>query len=72
VDDNLSIHNDFLRVLHQESEPNDLDQARLALFGESTPIDPHEPFEVDCVDQGRTALALVEAVSQVGRPYGKF
>jgi len=69
VDDNLSIHHDFKRILRQESEPKGLDDARLALFGESTPIDPHEPFEVDCADQGRAALALVEAAGHVGRPY---
>jgi diguanylate cyclase (GGDEF)-like protein len=69
VDDNLSIHNDFRRVLQHESAPKELDQARVAIFGEFPSIDPHEPFEVDCVDQGRTALALVETASKGGRPY---
>ncbi|NJN70317.1 MAG: diguanylate cyclase, partial [Nitrospira sp.] len=69
VDDNLSIHNDFRRIFQPESEPKDLAEARVALFGEFPSIDPHEPFEVDCVDQGRTALALVEAANKVGRPY---
>jgi DNA-binding LytR/AlgR family response regulator len=32
-------------------------------------MDSHEPFEVDCADQGRTALALVEAAYKVGRAY---
>ncbi|MBK9307304.1 MAG: diguanylate cyclase [Nitrospira sp.] len=69
VDDNLSVHNDFRRIFNPESESKDLAEARVALFGEAPSIDPHEPFEVDCADQGRTALALVEAADKVGRPY---
>jgi diguanylate cyclase (GGDEF)-like protein len=44
-------------------------QMRSALFGESGPIQPLEPFVVDCTDQGATALALVEAASKDERPY---
>lgn len=69
VDDNLSIHNDFLRILQQEREPKGLDEARVAIFGEFPSVDPPEPFDVDCADQGRTALALVEVATKVGRPY---
>lgn len=69
VDDNLSIHNDFRRIFHHESEPKDLAEAHVALFGESHSMDSHELFEVDCADQGRTALALVEAACKVGRAY---
>jgi two-component system NtrC family sensor kinase len=68
VDDNLSIHNDFRRIFHHESEPKDLAEAHVALFGESLSMDSHEPFEVDCADQGGTALALVEAAGKIGRP----
>lgn len=69
VDDNLSIHNDFRRIFHRESGPKDLAEAHVALFGESHSMDSHELFEVDCADQGRTALALVEAACKVGRAY---
>jgi DNA-binding response OmpR family regulator len=46
-----------------------LAEARVVLFGESLSMDSHEPFEVDCADQGRTALAFVEAAYKVGRAY---
>lgn len=69
VDDNLSIHHDFRRILQPETDADALMQMRSALFGESGPIQPLEPFVVDCTDQGATALALVEAASKDERPY---
>jgi diguanylate cyclase (GGDEF)-like protein len=69
VDDNLSIHHDFRRILQSESDSDALRQVRSALFGESSPIQSLEPFVVDCTDQGATALALVEAASKDERPY---
>jgi diguanylate cyclase (GGDEF)-like protein len=69
VDDNLSIHHDFRRILQSESDSDALRQVRSALFGESGPIQSFEPFVVDCTDQGATALALVEAASKDERPY---
>ncbi|NGZ01458.1 MAG: hypothetical protein CV090_00205 [Nitrospira sp. WS238] len=69
VDDNRSIHNDFKRILQSEGDPTNLDEARLLLFGEASAIAPQEVFEVDCADQGRTALAFVEAAHTIDRPY---
>jgi len=69
VDDNSSIHHDFLKILQPETGQEALEQARAALFGEPISVHSREAFEVDCADQGQTALALLEAASNDGRPY---
>lgn len=69
VDDNPSIHNDFRRILQFETELETLELARSALFEESIPLPSHEPFEVDCVDQGQAAVAMVQRACKEGRPY---
>lgn len=69
VDDNTSIHHDFRRILQSEMEWEILEGARSALFGESFPVPSHEPFEVDCVDQGQAALSAMETARSENRPY---
>jgi diguanylate cyclase (GGDEF)-like protein len=69
VDDNTSIHHDFRRILQSETEWETLERARSALFGESIPVPSHEPFEVDCVDQGQAALTVMETARSENRPY---
>ena len=69
VDDNTSIHHDFLKILQPEPEHDALEKARSALFGERSSIQTPEPFEVDCADQGQAALALLEGASINGRPF---
>ena len=69
VDDNTSIHHDFRRILQSETEWETLERARSALFGELIPVPSHEPFEVDCVDQGQAALTAMETARSENRPY---
>ena len=69
VDDNPSIHDDFRRILQFETELKTVELARSALFGESIPVPSHEPFQVDCVDQGQAALAAMETARSEDRPY---
>ena len=69
VDDNPSIHDDFRRILQLDTESEALEKARLALFGDASRIQAHEPFQVDCADQGQVALDLVQAANNAGRPY---
>lgn len=69
LDDNLSIHNDFRRILQIEPEWETLELARSALFDEAIRLPSHEPFDVDCVDQGEAALAMVQTACKEGRPY---
>ena len=69
VDDNPSIHDDFRRILQLDTESEALERARSALFGDASLIQAHEPFQVDCADQGQVALDLVQAANNAGRPY---
>jgi diguanylate cyclase len=69
VDDNPSIHDDFRSILQFDTESEALERARSALFGDASLIQAHEPFHVDCADQGQVALDLVQAANNAGRPY---
>jgi signal transduction histidine kinase len=69
VDDNVSIHEDFRKILQTSGEADPLDQARASLF-ESQPLrQALARFELDCVEQGQTALTFVETARKRGRPY---
>ncbi len=69
VDDNPSIHHDFKKILQRDLESEALEQARSALFGETRSVQSRGTFDVDCVDQGRTALDRLEAACKESRPY---
>jgi signal transduction histidine kinase len=71
IDDNPAICEDFRKILagHANATSSDLLAARATLF-EDTPLDDTpEDFEVDCADQGETALAMVQSALQRGCPY---
>ena len=69
VDDNVSIHHDFLKILRPDMGSEALEQARGSLFGDSNPVWKSDEFTVNCADQGATALALVETAVKEGKPY---
>ncbi len=69
VDDNPSIHDDFRSILQSETGLEAFGLARSALFGGSIPVPSHEPFQVDCVDQGQAALTAMETARSEDRPY---
>jgi len=69
IDDNVSIHEDFRKILQAEAADETFDQARAALFGDLPPIRTPERFELDCANQGQAALALVQLAQKEGRPY---
>lgn len=69
VDDNPAIHDDFLKILQSQVEPDSISPARSALFGESSSVTRPESYQVDCADQGRAALMLVRRAREEGRPY---
>lgn len=69
VDDNPSIHHDFRRILQIDPEWEPLEHARSALFDEVSRFPSHEPFELDCIDQGQAAAAMVQTACKEGRPY---
>lgn len=69
VDDNVSIHQDFLKILQPETSVEALEIARTALFSEASSVWHSDQFTVDCADQGAVALDLVEAAVKEGKPY---
>lgn len=68
VDANKVIHDDFLKIL-QPQVFNGMSFMRSSLFGESSTPWRHDPFQVDCVDQGGAGLVLAHRAREEGRPY---
>lgn len=69
IDDNQAIHQDFRKILQAKSENEGFDQARAALFGDPTISEALERFDLDCADQGKSALMMVQMARSEGRPY---
>jgi diguanylate cyclase (GGDEF)-like protein len=69
IDDNLSIHEDFRKVLHSQAQEEGLDEARAALFGNPLVKLERDQFELECTDQGEAGLSLVQKARKEGRPY---
>ena len=70
VDDNLSIHEDFRKILKPPAQSEDLQNMESVLFGsEIQAPSPMTFFEIDCASQGKEALELVRQASASGRPY---
>ena len=69
VDDNRAIHDDFRKILQAKAGNEGFDQARAALFGDSRLSEALERFDLDCADQGQTALTMVQQARNEGRPY---
>ncbi len=69
IDDNLSIHEDFRKILQPGAETQGLDEARASLFGGESFQKALVRFELDYADQGQAALALVQMARREGRPY---
>ena len=69
IDDNLSIHEDFRKILQSGTETQRLDEARASLFGGEFFQKALVRFELDYADQGQAALALVQMARREGRPY---
>jgi signal transduction histidine kinase len=69
IDDNLSIHEDFRKILQPSTETPGLDEARASLFGGECLQKALVQFELNYADQGQAALALVQMAQREGRPY---
>ena len=69
VDDNKVIHNDFLKILQPQVEPDVVSRTRAALFGESSHVTRRDSYQVDCVDQGEAAVMLARRAREEGQPY---
>ena len=69
IDDNVLIHDDFRKILQPGDEAHRLEEVRAAVFGGTPRLRPLIRFELDCVDQGQAAFALVQKARQEDRPY---
>jgi len=71
IDDNKSIHEDFLAILAaNQDQSTALNEAKAAIFGEKAPTPLlQEPFEVDSAYQGQEGLELLRRSMQEERPY---
>ncbi|SEE91213.1 putative bifunctional diguanylate cyclase/phosphodiesterase [Pseudomonas migulae] len=68
VDDTLSIHEDFRKILGPETEDEQsLAGTEAALFG--TPQNDRQTFQLDSAFQGQEALELVKRALDEGHPY---
>lgn len=69
IDDNISIHDDFRKILQPEQGGEALADARASLFGGEPLMKARVQFEISYADQGQSGLALVEMARREGRPY---
>ena len=69
IDDSVSIHEDFRKILLPPNDSSALDQARVALFGETPSLPPQEHFELEFASQGREGFGLAQSAHREGRPY---
>jgi signal transduction histidine kinase len=71
VDDNLSIHDDFRRILVARNNTTGLDDAAAALFGSRAdpPAAESDVFDLDYAQQGQEACEKAALAVALGRPY---
>lgn len=69
IDDNLSIHDDFRKVLAPPIESDSLTHARAALFGEAPTFPTLVRYDLDFATQGREGFGLAQSAHQAGHPY---
>lgn len=69
IDDNISIHEDFRKILSPPIESGALDHARAALFGETPTVPTQVRFDLEFATQGREGFGLVQTAHQRGMPY---
>ena len=69
IDDNLSIHEDYRKVLATNPTSVDLDQAGASLFDETPVTVQSHSFELSFADQGQAGFHMVERAVAEGKPY---
>jgi CheY-like chemotaxis protein len=69
IDDNLSIHRDFRKILDNSSLSENLDDREKALFGKAAEHSKLPKFEIDSAYQGPEGLTLIEKSLRENRPY---
>ena len=69
IDDSLSIHEDFRKILEPPKDSGSLDQARAALFGETPSLPTHEHYTLEFASQGQEGCGMVHSAYGAGHPY---
>lgn len=70
IDDNLSIHDDFRKILcPPKMKTSDLEATEAALFGSGTGTAELAHFHVDSAYQGQEGFLLVKKAVETGLPY---
>jgi diguanylate cyclase len=71
IDDNLSIHEDFRKILGAEPESvASLSEVESLLFGASPPAAAARPhYQIDCASQGQQGVRCAERAAADRRPY---
>ena len=70
IDDNVSIHEDFRKILGQHLDASLLGRIHSGLFDDApTPGIQVSCFDLECADQGHVGFRMVQEAVQKGRPY---
>ena len=73
IDDNVSIHEDYKKVLLSDDSDDGLADAETALFGDETPVKEEQAkkflYEIDSAFQGEEGFNLVKKSLEQGREY---
>lgn len=69
IDDLLTIHQDFRKILSSTSSASKLNDVETALFGTAPPVSAAAGFELDSAYQGQEGVAKVSESLQHGLPY---
>lgn len=69
IDDNVSIHENFRKILDPPKDSSSLDQARAALFGEAPSLPSQVSYELEFASQGREGCGMVHSAYGKGLPY---
>jgi CheY-like chemotaxis protein len=69
IDDSLSIHQDFRKILEPSQESGSLEQARATLFGETPSLPTREHYTLEFAAQGQEGCGMVHSAYGKGYPY---
>lgn len=71
IDDKESIHDDFRKILAENTQHTLLDRARAAVFGNSgaPKTQTADDYQVDCAFDGHEGLEKVVEAARIGKPY---
>ncbi|HQR13929.1 MAG TPA: response regulator [Nitrospira sp.] len=69
IDDNLSIHDDFRKILNPPAVNADIHLLRSSLFGATAATGQPERFEVDFAEQGQQGYERILQARTKGQPY---